>query len=49
MTFEEWLEENENKIHSLDGGEALYQAWLAGYEAGMNDMGKFAKELWDLK
>jgi hypothetical protein len=32
-----------------DQEQAVYQAWLAGYEAGLAEMGKFARELWKLK
>ncbi len=52
MTFEEWFEENKDELAQLlrgDQEEALYKAWLAGYEAGMDEMGKFARELWTLK
>lgn len=52
MTFEEWFEENRDELAELlrnDAEEALYRAWLAGMEYGMDDMGKFAKELWNLK
>ena len=52
MTFEEWFEENRDELSDLlrdDQLEALYQAWLAGYEAGLAEMGKFARELWTLK
>jgi hypothetical protein len=52
MTFEEWFEANRDELATLlrnDDVEALYKAWLAGYEAGLAEMGKFAKELWSLK
>jgi hypothetical protein len=38
MTFEEWFEENKDELAQLlrgDQEEALYKAWLAGYEAGL--------------
>ena len=52
MTFEEWFEGNRDKLAELlrnDAEEALYRAWIAGMEYGMEDMGKFARELWSLK
>ena len=52
MTFEEWFEENQDQLTELlrnDQHELIYVAWLAGYEAGMDEMGKFARELWTLK
>lgn len=52
MSFEEWFEANRDKLAELlrnDDVEALYKSWLAGYEAGLAEMGKFAKELWSLK
>jgi hypothetical protein len=52
MNFEEWFEENKDELAQLlrgDQEEALYRAWLAGMEYGMNEMGKFARELWKLK
>jgi hypothetical protein len=52
MTFEEWFEANKDQLTELlrnDQLEALYEAWLAGYEAGMDEMGKFAHQLWTMK
>jgi len=52
MTFDEWFEENRDELAALlrgDAEEALFRAWLAGYEAGLDEMGKFTKELWTLK
>ena len=52
MTFDEWFEANRDELSDLLRGnelEALYRAWFAGYEAGMAEMGKFARELWSLK
>ena len=52
MNFEEWFETNRDELATLlrnDDVEALYKAWLAGYEAGLAEMGKFARELWSLK
>ena len=52
MTFDEWFEQNRDELTLLLQGdelEALYRVWLAGYEAGMDEMGKFARELWTLK
>ena len=49
MTFDEWFEDNREELESLlrhvDQEELLYTAWLAGYEAGLNEMGKFAADL----
>jgi len=45
MTFDEWFEENKDELSLLlrnDELEALYRTWLAGYEAGLDEMGKFA-------
>lgn len=52
MTFKEWFEANRDELTELlrnDAEEALYRAWLAGMEYGMDDMGKFVRELWSLK
>lgn len=52
MTFDEWFEQNRDHLAELlrnDAKEALYLAWFAGFEYGLDDMGKFAKELWTLK
>jgi hypothetical protein len=52
MNFEEWFEANRDELAELlkhDAEEALYKAWLAGMEYGMDDMGKFARELWSSK
>ena len=52
MTFEEWFEANRDELATLlrnDDVEALYKAWLAGMEYGMDEMGKFTRELWSLK
>lgn len=49
MTFDEWFEANRDKLTELlrnDQRELLFTAWLAGYEAGLDEMGKFTKELW---
>lgn len=51
MTFDQWFEANKDKLSSLlrgDAEEALYKAWRAGYKSGLDEMGKFAKELWTL-
>jgi hypothetical protein len=52
MTFEEWFEANRGELATLlrnDDVEVLYKAWLAGYQAGLDEMGKFARELWSSK
>jgi hypothetical protein len=49
MTFDEWFEQNKEELAPLlrgDEEEALYRAWFAGYEAGLAEMSKFARELW---
>jgi hypothetical protein len=48
MTFEEWFEENREDLENLlrsDQLELAYKCWLAGYEAGLNEMGRFAADL----
>ena len=52
MSFDEWFEANRDELAVLlrgDQEQALYKAWLAGYESGLEEMGKFARELWSLK
>ena len=49
MTFDQWFEANKDKLSSLlrgDALEALYEAWLAGYKSGLDEMADFTKELW---
>jgi len=51
MTFDIWFETKTTELSSLlrnDELEVLYKAWFAGYEAGLDEMGKFARELWAL-
>lgn len=47
--FEEWLDEHQSELEPLirtnDMAEVLYMAWHAGYEEGMNEMGKFSRDL----
>lgn len=48
MNFDEWFEEHKDELAQLlrgDQEEALYQAWLAGYTAGLDQMGNFVKTL----
>ena len=48
MTFDEWFEDNREELESLlrgDQEDLLYTAWIAGYAAGLNEMGKFAADL----
>ena len=48
MSFDEWFEANRDELAALlrgDQEEALYKAWLAGYEEGLAEMGKFAQDL----
>ena len=52
MTLEEWFEANRYEMEELlrnDQYELIYKVWLAGREAGLTEMSKFAKELWTLK
>ncbi len=52
MSFDEWFEKNRDELAGLlrgDQQEALYRVWFAGYEAGLEAMGKIAGELWSLK
>lgn len=46
--FEEWFEENKDMLAGMlrgDQEEALYTAWLAGYTAGLGEMGSFASSV----
>lgn len=47
--FDQWLDEHQSEIEPYlktnDVAEALYLAWAAGYEAGMDEMGKFSRDL----
>jgi hypothetical protein len=48
MTFDEWLEQNKDQLKELLRGDAeqfAYECWLAGYKAGLDQMGSFATEL----
>lgn len=48
MNFDEWFNEHKDELAQLlhgDQEEALYKAWLAGYTAGLGEMGDFAKGL----
>jgi hypothetical protein len=48
MNFDEWFEEHKDELAQLlrgDQEEALYRAWLAGYTAGLGEMGDFTKTL----
>lgn len=51
--FDEWMEKARDNIEELlrnDAEEALFLAWLAGYDAGGKELAKFAAELWrDIK
>jgi hypothetical protein len=50
MTFEEWFEENREDLEALlrsDQLELAYKCWLAGYEAGLNEMGRFTADLFN--
>lgn len=48
MSFQDWFEENKERLEDLlrgDVEEMLYEAWLAGYEEGLAEMGKFSANL----
>ena len=50
MTFEEWFEENRDELEALlrsDQLELACKCWLAGYEAGLDKMGRFAADLFN--
>jgi hypothetical protein len=50
MTFEEWFEDNRDELEALlrsDQLELAYKCWLAGYEAGLNAMGRFTADLFN--
>ena len=47
MTFNEWLEENKDKLVQLirdDPEEALFQAWIAGFDRGADYITKTLKD-----
>lgn len=48
MTFDEWFEENKKHLEQMlrsDTTELVYECWLAGYKAGLDEMGSFAAAL----
>ena len=48
-TFDEWFDLNEDLIHEMhrnDAYELLYEAWFAGYSAGLETMANMASPLW---
>lgn len=48
MTFDEWFEENRERLEQLlrsDTYGLAYECWLAGYKAGLDEMGSFASDL----
>lgn len=48
MTFDEWFEENRERLEQLlrsDTYDLAYECWLAGYKAGLDEMGSFAADL----
>ena len=50
MTFEEWFEANREELEVLlrsDQLELAYKCWLAGYEAGLNEMGRFTADIFN--
>lgn len=49
MKFEEWLEQNREELLKLlrnDTEQALYLAWIAGMEYGLDEMADFTKKYW---
>ena len=52
MTFDEWFEANREiltpmmRVNELD---ALWLAWYAGYQKGLDDRIKIDEELWTIK
>lgn len=48
MAFDEWFEENRERLEQMlrsDTLELVHECWLAGYKAGLDEMGSFAAEL----
>jgi hypothetical protein len=48
MTFDEWFEKNKKLLARLlhsDPADFAYECWLAGYESGLAEMGKFTVDL----
>ena len=48
MTFDEWFEENRERLEQMlrsDTMELVYECYLAGYKAGLEEMGSYAAEL----
>jgi len=49
MDFDTWLEEHKDELTPLlrnDQEEALFLAWLAGYNAGTDTMSNFFTKAW---
>jgi len=49
MNFNDWLEEHKDKLTELlrnDQTEALFMAWLAGYDSGADQMIGIVKTAW---
>jgi hypothetical protein len=52
MTFDEWFEQHKDILAGLlrnDQLEALWLAWYAGYQKGLDDRLEIDKEFWTLK
>lgn len=48
MTFDKWFEENRERLGQMlrsDTEKLVYECWLAGYKAGLDEMGSFAADL----
>jgi hypothetical protein len=51
MTYEEWFEQHRDILSGLlrnDQVEALWLAWYAGYQKGLDDRIEIDKELWNV-
>ncbi len=51
MYFTEWFEENRELLAELlrgDQEEALWLAWYAGYQKGLDDRANIEKEIWSV-
>lgn len=46
--FDQWFESNKSELVELlrgDAEEALFRAWLSGYDFGLNEMSKTVNDL----
>ena len=52
MPFDDWLEQHKAILEPLlrnDVAEALWLAWYAGYQKGLDDAREIDKEYWNIK